>query len=402
MGYEMSRIPRIVILGAGYGGIVTAIRLQKELNYNEADVTLVNKHDYHYITTHLHMPAAGTDNPEKARVDISKLIDEFKVDFVKATVLQIKPQEKKIILADSTLSYDYLVIGLGGEPETFGIPGLLDYAMNIRSINSVRFIREHIEYQFAKYKREPFRKDYLTFVVGGAGFTGIEFVGELADRVPELCKEFDVDPSLVKIYNVEAAPTALPPGFPPDLVEYAINALTNKGVIFKFSTAIKECTQDGVVLANGEVIKSSTVIWTGGVRGNRILEEAGFETARGRVKVDQYLRTNEYDNVYVVGDCSIVMNEEGRPYPPTAQIATQQGDVVAHNLVASIRNTAPKAFKFNNKGTVASLGKNEAVGVVGSSKIKGFSASLMKKAIDLRYLYIIGGIPLVIKKGKFF
>ena len=119
-----SNIPKIVILGAGYGGILTALRLQKQLNYNEADVTLVNKHDYHYITTHLHMPAAGTDNPENARVSISKLIDEFKIDFVKSTVVQIRTQDKKVILEDGTLSYDYLVIGVGGETETFGIHGL--------------------------------------------------------------------------------------------------------------------------------------------------------------------------------------------------------------------------------------------------------------------------------------
>ncbi|MGA3513637.1 hypothetical protein ACE5SQ_19150, partial [Lactiplantibacillus plantarum] len=98
--------------------------------------------------------------------------------------------------------------------ETFGIEGLKEYAFSIRSINAVRQIREHIEYMFAKYKNEPHRTDYLTFVVGGAGFTGIEFSGELADRIPELCQEFDVDPSLVKIYNIEAAPTALP-GFDP-------------------------------------------------------------------------------------------------------------------------------------------------------------------------------------------
>jgi len=396
----MSRIPRIVILGAGYGGIVTAIRLQKELNYNEADVTLVNKHDYHYITTHLHMPAAGTDNPENARVDISKLIDEFKIDFVKGTVLQIKPQERKVVLEESTLSYDYLVVGLGGEPETFGIPGLREYAMNIRSINSVRLIREHIEYQFAKFKREPSRTDYLTFIVGGAGFTGIEFVGELADRIPELCKEFDVDPGLVKIYNIEAAPSALP-GFDPELVEYGMKVLADKGVTFKIATAIKECTPDGVVLATGEAIKSSTVIWTGGIRGNHMLEEAGFETMRGRIKVDEHLRAPGHDNIYIVGDCSIVMNPEGRPYPPTAQIATQQGEVCANNLVASIRNAPLKEFKFSNKGVVASLGKGEAIGIVGSRKIKGGSAALMKKLVDMRYLYTIGGIPLVLKKGRF-
>lgn len=395
----MSRIPRIVILGAGYGGIVTAIGLQKQLNINEADVTLVNKHDYHYITTHLHMPAAGTDNPENARVEISKLIDEFKIDFVKSTVLQIRPNEKKIILEDSTLSYDYLVVGLGGEPETFGIPGLKEYAMNIRSINSVRLIREHIEYQFAKFKREPSRTDYITFVVGGAGFTGIEFIGELADRIPELCAEFDVDPSLVKIVNIEAAPTALP-GFDPELVEYAVKVLSDKGIIFKISTAIKECTPDSVILANGEVIPTSTIVWTGGIRGSCLLEEAGFETSRGRIVVDPYLRTKEFDNVYVLGDSSIVLNEQGKPYPPTAQIAVQQGETCAHNLVAAIRNSPLKEFHFINRGVVASLGKREAVGLVGSRKIKGLTAALLKKVIEVRYLYKIGGIPLVIKKSR--
>jgi NADH dehydrogenase len=400
MGSSMSSIPKIVILGAGYGGVLTSLRLQKELNYNEADVTLVNKHDYHYITTHLHMPAAGTDNPENARVNISKLIDEFKIDFVKSTVVQIRPQDRKVILEDGTLSYDYLIIGLGGESETFGIPGLGEHAMNIRSINSVRLIREHIEYQFARFKREPHRTDYLTFIVGGAGFTGIEFIGELADRIPELCKQFDVDNSLVKIINIEAAPTALP-GFDPELVEYAMQVLQKKGVTFRIGTAIKECTADGVVVGEGEEIKSQTVIWTGGVRGNRLIEEAGFETMRGRVKVDEFLRAPGHDNVYILGDNSLVFNPEGRPYPPTAQMAMQQGVNCAHNLVASIRNQPLKTYTYVGKGTVASLGKGEAIGVAFGKKYKGRVAAWLKKAIDLRYLFIIGGIPLVLRKGKF-
>src|SRR5690606_36933801 len=150
------------------GGVLTAIRLQKELNYNEAHVTLVNKHDYHYITSHLHMPAAGTDDSNNARVKISKLIDESKIHFVKLTVQQIIPDEKKVILEDGSLTYDYLVVGLGGESETFGIPGMKEYAMSIRSINSVNLIREHIEYQFAKFKKEPDRNEHVTFVIGGA------------------------------------------------------------------------------------------------------------------------------------------------------------------------------------------------------------------------------------------
>jgi len=398
----MNRIPKIVILGAGYGGILTAQRLQKTLNYNEADVTLVNKHDYHYITTSLHIPAAGTGNPENSRVNISKLIDEFKVDFVKSTVVQINPEEKKVILTEGTLSYDYLVVGLGGETETFGIPGLKEHAFNIRSINSVRHIRDHIEYQFAKYKREPEHTEYLTFVVGGAGFTGIEFVGELSDRIPELCKEYDVNPSLVKIYNIEAAPTALP-GFDPELVQYAMQVLTAKGVTFKIGTAIKECTAEGVLVAGDEFIKSATVIWTGGIRGNHLLDEAGFETMRGRIKVDEFLRIPGHDNVFVLGDCSLMINPENeRPYPPTAQIAMQQGVLCAFNLAASIRGGQLKEFKFDNKGTVASLGKGEAIGIIGTRKIKGFAAAFMKKVIDIRYLFIIGGVGLVLRKGKLF
>ncbi|MCJ8013943.1 NAD(P)/FAD-dependent oxidoreductase [Paenibacillus sp. KQZ6P-2] len=396
----MSNIPKIVILGAGYAGILTAQRLQKELNYNEADVTLVNRHDYHYITTHLHMPAAGTDSVENTRVPISKLIDEFKIDLVKSSVQEIRTHEKKVILEDGTLSYDYLVIALGGESETFGIPGLSDYAMTIRSINSVRLIRKHIEYQFALYKNERHPQERLNFVVGGAGFSGIEFVAELADRLPELCKEYDVDPNLVNIYNVEAAQTALP-GFAPELVEYAMDVLKRKGVTFKIGVAIQECTPDGVLLATGEEIKAATVVWTGGIRGNHMIEAAGFETARGRVRVDEYLHAPGQDHIYILGDNALVFNPEGRPYPPTAQIAMQQGVCCAYNIVAAIRNQQPRKFVYNNKGTVASLGKGEGIAAVGDKLIKGWKAAQLKKLVDMRYLFIIGGIPLVLRKGKF-
>ncbi|WP_068620101.1 NAD(P)/FAD-dependent oxidoreductase [Paenibacillus tuaregi] len=396
----MSSIPKIVVLGAGYGGILTAQKLQKELNYNEADVTLVNRHDYHYFTTHLHMPAAGTDSIDHTRVQISKLIDEFKIDLVKSNVQEIRLYDKKVILEDGTLSYDYLIIALGGEPESFGIPGLAEHALTIRSINSVRLIRQHIEYQFARYKMDENRKDRLNFVVGGAGFSGIEFVAELADRIPGLCKEYDVDPSLVHIYNVEAAPTVLP-GFDPELVEYAMEVLRKKGVTFKIGVAIKECTAKGVTLATDEEIKAATVVWTGGIRGNRLVDAAGFETMRGRVKVDEYLRAPGHEHVFIIGDNSLMFNPEGRPYPPTAQIAMQQGVVCAHNVVASIRNQQPKKFVFSNKGTVASLGKGEAIATVGTKKYKGWTAAQLKKLVDMRYLFIIGGIPLVLRKGRF-
>lgn len=400
LGSDIVSTPNIVILGAGYGGIVTALRLQKELHYNEGKITLVNKNDYHYFTTELHQPAAGTMDPDQTRVAIKELIDTNKVNFIQDSVVEIKPEEKKVVLESGELSYDYLVIGIGAQPETFGIKGLLEFSFNRWNINAVRRLRQHIEYQFAKYKEEQ-RPELLTFIVGGAGFTGIEFLGELTDRIPELAKKYDVDPHLVRIVNVEAAPTALP-GFDPKLVEYAVNVLTNKGVEFKIGIPIQECTPEGVILGTDEEIKSETVVWTGGVRGNEVVENSGIETMRGRVKVDEYLRAPGYEEVFVVGDNALIINEEiNRPYPPTAQIAIQQGINLASNLAAIIRGDQLEKFSFSNKGTVASLGKGEAMGLVFGRKIYGFTAATMKKIIDLRYLFIIGGISLVIKKGRF-
>ncbi|WP_068500564.1 NAD(P)/FAD-dependent oxidoreductase [Paenibacillus kribbensis] len=396
----MSIIPKIVIVGAGYGGILTAQQLQKELKHNEATVTLINRHDYHYITTHLHMPAAGTDTIEHSRIPIAQLIDEFKVDLVKGTVKEIIPKEKKIVLEDGSLSYDYLVIGLGGEPETFGIPGMDKFALTIRSINSVRLIREHIEYQLALYKNDG-KPGRLNFVVGGAGFSGIEFVAELADRLSQLAKAYDIDFNRIQIINVEAAPTALP-GFDPELVEYAMDVLKRKGVNFRIGIPIKECLEDGVIVGEGEKIEACTVVWTGGIRGNGLIEKAGFEVMRGRVKIDDFLRAPGHDDIFIIGDSSLMFNPEGRPYPPTAQIAMQQGVLCAKNLTATLRKKELHKFVFSNKGTVASLGKGEAVAVVGKRKIKGWIAAQLKKIVDLRYLFIIGGIPLVLKKGRFF
>ncbi|SFK44817.1 NAD(P)/FAD-dependent oxidoreductase [Brevibacillus centrosporus] len=392
--------PKILILGAGYGGLLTTLQLQKKLNYNEAEVTLVNKHNYHYITTWLHEPAAGTASADHARVDLDRIINKEKVNFVKGTVKSIQSEEQTVTLeSGEILDYDYLVIGLGSEPETFGIEGLKEYAFSIRSINAVRNIREHIQYMFSKFKQEPDRTDYVTFVVGGAGFTGIEFCGELGDRLPELCEEFDVDPSKVKVYCIEAAPTALP-GFDPELVSYAMDVLGKKGIEFKIATPIKQCTPDGVLLATGEEIKAKTVVWAAGVRGNSIVEQAGFEVMRGRVKVDEYLRAPGHENVFVVGDCALIFNEEGRPYPPTAQIAVQEGETLGGNLVAIIRGEVTHKFTPHLQGTLASLGKGEGIGQVGSKKLFGSTAAMMKKASDLRYLYKIGGVGLALKKVK--
>jgi len=399
--------PNIVVLGAGYGGLITTVKLQKSLGANQANITLVNKHDYHYQSTWLHESAAGTLHHDRVRIPIKDVINTSKVNFVIDTVVSIDPKEKKVILENDELTYDILVVSLGFESATFGIPGLEENAYMIESLNSSRLIREHIEYNFAMYHNEKEKNQArLNIVVGGAGFTGMEFVGELANRVPELCKEYDIDKSLVKIITVEGAPTVMP-GFDPQLVEYAMNSLEARGVEFITSAMLKECKPDGIVYEkDGEEhsISTLTTVWAAGVKANSIVEESGFETNRGKVEVRPDLRSPEYDDVFVVGDCALIMNEEtGRPYPPTAQIASQAADVAAQNIKDLVEgNKTLTAFEPNILGTVASLGNNDAIGTIfGDRKIFGWNATVMKKIIDNRHLLKLGGIGLLLKKGKF-
>jgi NADH:ubiquinone reductase (H+-translocating) len=402
------RKPKIVILGAGYGGLLTTVRLQKSLGVSEADIVLVNKNPYHYETTWLHEASAGTMHHDRVRYDIKDVIDRHKVDFIQDSVVEVKTEQKVVVLENGEVSYDYLVIALGGEPETFGIQGLKEYAFSITNINSARQIREHIEYQFAQYGTDVEKKEErLTIVVGGAGFTGIEFLGELGNRMPELCKDYDIDFHKVKIICVEAAPMVLP-GFDPELVKYAVSHLEKKGVEFRIGTAIKECTPNGIIVAKGEneveEIKAGTVVWAAGVRGNSVIEKSGIEAMRGRVKVSPDLRVPGHDEMFIIGDCSLIINEEiNRPYPPTAQIAMQQAELTAKNLTALVRNSEEGLGTFTPdiKGTVCSLGEDDAIGTVYGKKLVGTKASFMKKMIDNRALYMIGGPSLVVKKGKF-
>lgn len=399
--------PKIVILGAGYGGLMTAVNLQKRLSANQATITLVNKNDYHYQSTWLHESAAGTLHHDRTRIKIADVVNLSKVNFVQDTVVTIKPDERKVILENDELSYDLLVVGLGFEAATFGIPGLEENALMITSLDSTRLIREHIEYNFALYHNEEEKNDArLNIVVGGAGFTGIEFVGELANRLPELCKEYDIDRSKVRLINIEAAPTIMP-GFDPQLIEYAMSSLEARGVEFITSAMLKECHEDRIVYEkDGEEVEipTMTTVWAAGVKANSIVEESGFETNRGKVEVRPDLRAPDYDNVFVVGDCALIMNEEtGRPYPPTAQIAIQQADVIAKNIKKLVEGDQELIkFEPNILGTVASLGNNDAIGTIfNDRKIFGWFATVMKKVIDNRYLLKLGGIPLLLKKGKF-
>lgn len=397
--------PTILVLGAGYGGLTTVVNLQKLVGSN-ADIVLVNKNDYHYETTWLHEAAAGTMPIDKVRYGIEGVIDKSKVKFVQATVDNIDVTTKKVETSAGEMTYDYLVIGLGFEGETFGIPGLDKYALALANLNAARQIREHIEYQFASWSLDDEKDDSkLTIVVGGAGFSGIELLGELGNRIPELCKEFDVPKEKVRVLCVEAAPMVLP-GFDPKLVEYAVGQLTKKGIEFSIGTPVVEATPEGVKIKKGEdefeFIKAGTVIWAAGVRGNKLIETSGIESARARVRVEKDMRAPGFDDVFIVGDCAFLINEEAnRPYPPTAQIAMQQAVIIAKNITHLIKGEETETFVYDDKGAVCSLGHDDAIADAMGKKLTGKTASALKKIVDNRALLLVGGAGLVVKKGKF-
>ncbi|SDO21687.1 NAD(P)/FAD-dependent oxidoreductase [Alkalicoccus daliensis] len=395
--------PKIVVLGAGYAGMITTRRLVKKLGPEEAEITLVNKHNYHHITTWLHEVAAGTMSQNQARIMISDIISEKRVSLVYDTVQKVNKEEKQVILDNGVLEYDYLVFALGFEKATFGIPGLDEHSFSISSIDSSREIYHHIEYQFATYRSENENSGKLNIIVGGSGFTGIEFLGELADSIPKLCKKFDIDRRKVRIINVEMAPTILP-GFDEELIDYTKNNLKIRGIEFLTNTKIEECSSDGIKIAGNQEIKAGTIVWTGGVQGSSVLTASNFNVFKGKVNVNDDLRMPEDENIFVLGDCAWVTNKElNKPYPPTAQIATQEAETCAENLKFLIRGeTRLKEFNFSDKGVVVSLGGGDACGTIFSNtKLYGKTARAMKNVIDNRYLLMLGGPALVLKKGKF-
>ncbi|MEH7083637.1 NAD(P)/FAD-dependent oxidoreductase [Neobacillus drentensis] len=389
--------PKIVILGAGYGGIITSKKLEKLLKYGEADVTLINKHGYHYITTQLHKTGVGTSSDRQIAMSIPELIDPSKTHFLKATVTYVDHSNQEVHLeGGETVKYDYLLIALGFEGQTFGIPGIKEHAFEIRSFRSSKAIYHHINKQLNLYKedQDPSR---LTFVVAGGGFTGIELLGELADGLPKLCKEHNVPFEKVKIIGIEAAPSVIP-FFPKQSVQYTSEVLEKLKIKLITSTKILGCTPDKVILENELEVPTKTLVWSCGVQGNTIVQKWGLSIERGKLAVDPYLRVKNTNNIFSIGDCSLFMKDEHTALAPTAQVALQQAPVCAKNIVASLRGETLTAFEYHHKGSVASIGLSAGVGKVGNVRLSGLIGAFMKLVIEARYLFNLGGPLLIIKQ----
>lgn len=402
MSYERKKI---LVLGAGYAGLSTVAKLQKTIGVQEADITLINKNEYHYESTWLHETAAGSMNWEDGVYPIAKVVDNMKTRFIPAEVTKINRDEQTVETTQGVFEFDTLIVALGFESESFGIKGMDEFATTIVSPQTAVATREEIEKNFINYKTSKDPKD-LSILVGGAGFTGVEFLGELVETLPVLCKTHGIDYNDVKITCVEAMPSMLPM-FSDELTQYAVDFLESRGVEFMLGTAITAANENGfVVKVNDEEVQleASSVVWTAGVRGSRLMEESFEGVKRGRIVVKEDLTIDGYPNIFAIGDVAAVMNgtgENARPYPTTAQIAMQLGEHTAKNIKLQLNGEKMEPFAYDDKGTVCSLGANDGIGVVFGREIKGKSAAFMKKVIDTRAVLKIGGVVLGATKGKF-
>lgn len=384
---------QILILGGGYGGLLSALTARKYISPSEASITVVNRFDSHQIITELHRLAAGNLSEQNVALPLGKLLKGKDIDLKIDTVAKLDVNSKQATLGSgATLSYDLLVTALGSETAYFGIPGLQENSLILKSVADAQKVQAHVKARLDAYRMSMNQAD-ATFVIGGGGLTGVELVGELADMLPGLCKDRGIRFEDIRLYCVEAGPSILA-GFAPELVERAKTSLEKRGVTFLTGIPITEMKPGEVFLKDGISIQTSTLVWTGGVQGNAVVAESGLEVNRGRATVTESLQSTSHPEVFLAGDSAVVMGPEGRPYPPTAQLAWQMGETVGYNLFAYLTQGPMQEFKPVFSGTLASLGRKDAIGTIGANqtKLKGMPASFMKEASNIRYLTHIKGL----------
>jgi len=385
---------QIVILGAGYGGLLSALTVRKYLNKSEAKVTVVNQYPTHQIITELHRLAGGSSTEKAVALPLQKLLKGKDVDLIISKVDNFSVDKKEVNLENgTTLTYDALVVALGSKTGYFGIPGLEENSMVLKSVEDANRIYQHIEDRIREYAQSKSEAD-ATILIGGGGLTGVELVGEISDNMPKLAKRYGVDLNDIKIKLVEAGPKILPV-LPDHLIERAVTSLESRGVEFVTGLPVTNVQGNEIDLKDGSKIVANTFVWTGGVQALPIVGESGLEVDRGKATVNEYLQSSSHKDVFVVGDSAVAFPPEGgRPYAPTAQNAWQMGELVGYNLYAYLQDKSFEKFAPVNSGTLASLGRKDAVAEVGSNStaLKGVPASLLKEASSMRYLSHIKGL----------
>ena len=387
----------IVVVGAGYSGVSATKFLAKKLKRdNDVQITLIDRHSYHTMMTELHEVAGGRVEPVAIQYDLQRLFARQKnVQLVTDTVTGIDKENKIVTTKHVSYAFDYLVLGMGGEPNDFGTPGVKEHGFTLWSFEDSVRIREHILKTVAKAAIEPdatVRRAMLTFVVCGSGFTGIEMIGELVDWKARLAKEYKLDPSEFSLKVVEAMPTILNMLGRNDAAK-AERYLKEQNVELVLNAPIIEVAADHIKLKDGSMVPTHTLIWTAGVKGTTDAADFGLEVARGnRLVANEYMEAKGYEenNIYIIGDLVFYEEFPNTPTPQIVQAAEQTGHTAAANIVADIKGGEKHKFKGNYQGFMVSIGAKWGVAnLFNKIHLSGFLAIVMKHIVNLKYFFDI-------------
>lgn len=386
-------VKKVVIVGAGYGGVNAALVLNRRKKKDNLEITIIDRHDYHTLLTELHEVAGNRVSEDAVKIPLKDIFRYTGVKIVQDEIKTFDFQNNKVVSDTTEYSYDYLVVGTGSKPNFYGIPS--DSTFTLWSFEDAVEIREHIRECFRKASVEKDEKELaklLTFTVAGAGFTGVEMIGELAHWTKDLAREYEIDRKKIRLILVDLLPRVL------NNLNEKISAKAHRymekklGIEIMLKTAIKDITPDG--FSTGEsIIPSSTVIWAAGITAGDSANAMPVEkTARSkRLVVDEYCRT-EYKNVYAVGDICGLLDKNGKEYPAMVETALYSAEAAAHNILNDIRGKEQEKVEFKLHGSMVCIGCLYGVSEIMGKSLPILISMLLKYMVNAHYLYGIVGI----------
>jgi len=378
---------QVVIVGMGFGGLSAA----KKLAGSDFDVVMVDRHNYHLFQPLLYQVASAGLEQESIAYPVRALARHWKnARFRLGEVTGVDYGRKRLLLEDGELPYDYLVLAAGSRTNFFGIPGVAEYAFDLKKLSHAEELRNHILLLFEQASREQDpqrRKALLTFVVVGGGPTGVEFAGalqELSQHVLSLDYP-EITAGETRIVLVEAAGTLLT-AMPPELSAYACERLRAMGVEVLLNTRVISAEPECIRFHDGSDIKSHTLFWSAGVAAASLADRLSMpQSAGGRVVVAPDLSLAQHPEVFVIGDMACLTQGSG-PLPMMAPVASQQGRYVARAIADREAERTPKPFRYIDKGAMATIGRSSAVAVTHGFKLSGYLAWLTWLVLHLYYL----------------
>jgi NADH:ubiquinone reductase (H+-translocating) len=378
------RKPRVVIAGAGFGGLTCA----RALKYAPVDVLIVDRNNYHLFTPLLYQVASALLDPGEIARPVRELIRPLpNADFRQAEVTGVDFNGRRVLTDHGPIDYDYLVLAAGAQSDYFGNPGLAEHTFSLKSLDEGLAVRNRILSQFeaSRWAVDPAtRRGLLTFAVVGGGPTGVEMAGAISELIRlVLRKDYpDLDINEVRVVLIEAAPYVLG-AFVPSLREAARRSLLKKGIEVILNARVDAVTESGIRLANGEDVGARTVIWTAGVRASDLGEATGVQLARqSRIKVDNTLQVPGHPVVFVIGDLAGA-EDGGAALPMLIPVAMQAGKHAAASISDMVRNGGASAFRYKDPGFMATIGRNSAVAQLGRVRLSGFLGWAMWLAVHL-------------------